>query len=239
MKLEVNKQILLLISIIVALLLALLLVINNVKKKANYYNIMENMYSVTIDSLVKYKNDLQQEVSKTELLIAENSTQLLSLKTKDREIQRLQNLVQKAEDDNKKVNTALVLSNTTVISLQDSIHNLIIGYSEIEGDSIIYPIYNKTFDTGWEKGKVTLGINTFTLDQTIRNDYDITIGTEKINWFKSKNYAEITNLNPNTETTTMRVYQKETVKNNTFRNILISYGIGFGSGFIINSIIWN
>lgn len=210
-------------------------------KRINELKQTEKLYQATQDSLKTVRNALNQEVSKTELLTSENTTLFLTLQIRDKEIIRLQNVIKKAEKEKKDVNTALTISNETVIKLQDSIRSLIIGYtSPIDSPEIKYPVYKREFEKvtngiKWTSGTVVMGIDTLSINQLVHNEYDITIGTEKIKGklFKRKGYAEITNLNPDTETTVMKVYQQKEVKTGDGKKIGIAGVVGLLIGILL------
>lgn len=189
----------------------------------------DELYEASLDTITKYRNKYNQEVSKIEVLQSEHSTMFLSLQFKDKEITRLQDVVRRAEKEKKDVNTALIIANTTIITLQDSLRNLIIGYTPDPIDTTIkYPIYKREFKDNWKQGTIVMGRDTLDLQQKIKNDYDVVIGYERVALFKHKGYAEITNLNPDTETDALRVYQN--VEPNTngvkwFTAGVLTYGV--------------
>lgn len=189
----------------------------------------DNLYEASLDTITKYRNKYDQEVSKIEVLQSENSAMFLSLQFKDKEITRLQNVVARAEKEKKDVNAALIIANTTIITLQDSLRNLIIGYTPDPVDTTIkYPIYKREFKDDWKQGTIVMGYDTLSLQQKIRNDYEVVIGYERVALFKHKPYATITNLNPDTETDVLRVYQN--IESNTsgvkwFTAGVATYGI--------------
>jgi HAMP domain-containing protein len=227
------------IALIIAII-ALAVVLFFASKRIQKLQEIEDIYIITQDSLDVMINKYNQEVAKTEVLQSENTTLFTQLKIKDKDIIRLQKVILNSEKENKKINTALVISNETNIKLQDSIKSLIIGYSQYEGldtASFIlteYPIYQREFKREWDSGILTLGRDTLSLDIKIRNDYDITIGDEKVNLFRKKLYANITNLNPNTQTKVMKVYQKKEVKTKDVQKAGIFTGIGILIGLLIN-----
>lgn len=227
------------IALIIAII-ALAVVLFFASKRIQKLQEIEDIYIIAQDSLDIMINKYNQEVAKTEVLQSENTTLFTQLKIKDKDIIRLQKVILNSEKENKKINTALVISNETNIKLQDSIKSLIIGYSQYEGldtASFIlteYPIYQREFKREWDSGILTLGRDTLSLDIKIRNDYDITIGDEKVNLFRKKLYANITNLNPNTQTKVMKVYQKKEVKTKDVQKAGIFTGIGILIGLLIN-----
>jgi hypothetical protein len=215
--------------------IALVLVIFFASKRIGRLQDIENIYEIAKDSLVVIVNKYDQEVAKSEVLQTENTTLFTQLKIKDKDIIRLQQVIINYEKENKKVNTALIISNETNIKLQDSITALIIGYShDINTPEIIYPIYKRTFDKKWYSGSVIIGLDTLDINILSRNAYDIIIGDEKAGLFRRRLYANITNLNPDTETKVMKVYQKQEVKNTNLRNAGIFTGIGIIIGLLIN-----
>lgn len=221
-------------AIVVTIVLVAIMYFSN--KRIQELKEIERLYNIAQDSLVVIINKYNQEVAKTEVLQSENTTLFTQLKIKDKDIIRLQNVITNYEKENKKINTALVISNETNIQLRDSLRALIIGYSNDDSTDMEFPIYQREFkeDNGWYKGEVVVGLDTLAVSILSKNAYDITIGDEKINLFKKKLYANITNLNPNTETKVMKVYQKETVKRNDVKKIGIFTTIGLIIGLLIN-----
>lgn len=198
--------------------------------------ITEQLYVVAQDSLKIVKNDLNQQTATIEVLTSENNQLFTNLKNADEDIARLQELVRKYEKENGRLNTALVLTNTTVIHLQDSIKNIIVGYTYADTDSVVvYPVYKREFTRDWDSGTVTMGLSQLDLNIKVKNSYDITIGDEKVSLFKRKMFANITNLNPNTETQVMKVYQKQEVKTKIMRPI----GVGLLGGIVAGYMLFH
>ena len=201
--------------------------INNLKQ-------VETLYAVTQDSLKIERNKNNEQTATIGVLISENTGLFTKIKSNDIYINRLQKLVQVYELKIGELNTAIVTSNTTIIKLQDSLQSVIVGYTHnIDTPSIKYPIYNRAFIKDWYSGNVIMGLNKLDFNVKIKNDYDITIGSEKINLFKRKMYANITNLNPDTETKVMKVYQKQEVKTNVLKTFGIGGAIGIGVGYLL------
>lgn len=235
MEKKMNKAVFIFAVIVTIALVAIMYFAN---KRIQELKEIENLYKVAQDSLVVIVNKYNQEVAKTEVLQSENTTLFTQLKIKDKDIIRLQKVITDYEKENKKINTALVISNQTNIQLRDSLKALIIGYSSDEGTDMEFPIYQRQFEDPskdkWYKGEVIVGLDTLAVSILSKNAYDITIGDEKVNLFKKKLYANITNLNPNTETKVMKVYQKETVKKDDIKKIGIFTVVGLIIGLLIN-----
>lgn len=209
------------------------------KKRLNDANDLEQLYIIAQDSLKITRNKLNQEQATTSVLTAEHTYVIEKLKTKDKDILRLQSLIYTYEEQIGDLNTALIFGNQTITTLEDSIKNIITGYSEIidnYGTITKYPIYQREFNREWDSGKITVGFDTLNLLLKIRNSYNVTIGEEKASPFKKKVYATITNLNPNTETSTIKVYQKEYVKDKTFRKVTTT-GLIMGTGGLILGLL--
>lgn len=216
------------------IILALLFILWGVSKKVNKLKQIESLYSTSQSDLITERNKYNEEVAKTDVLTADKNKLLLQINSKDSSIIALQNVVKRYEKENGNLRTALVLSNETNLNLQDSIRNLIIGYSTIpETPGVKYPIYNRPITKEWYNGSITMGIDTLSLNLKIKNSYEVTIGDEKMSIFKRSLFANITNLNPDTETKVMKVYQKEPVKDHRIRNNSIAAGVGLLVGLII------
>jgi cell fate (sporulation/competence/biofilm development) regulator YmcA (YheA/YmcA/DUF963 family) len=226
------------IAVITASVAIILLVASTVFNFKMYRNIqtLNQKYLTLEDSLIKTQNDLKQETTTVKVLTAENEIASQELNAKSTEITKLRNLVAKYEKEIGKLNTAIIVSNQTITTLKDSLHNTIVGYTSVPTDTseVVYPIYSRDFEREWDKGSVTMGLDVLDLSITTRNAYDITIGKDKLSPFKDAVYANITNLNPNTETKTIKVYQKEPVKNRTVQKAGAVGIIGFIIGLLIN-----
>lgn len=120
--------------------------------------------------------------------------------------------------------------------MKDSLQNKIIGYTK---DKILvhntYPIYEKKISNQWMDQTIKLGKNVFEQDLITYNSYSVVIGSEKDGWFKRKQFAEITNLNPSSSTEAMKVYQKKPVPS-IFWTGLKYGGLGLAIGVLIKSL---
>jgi len=226
------------IAIIAASIAVILLVASTILNIKMYKNVKElnSKYLILEDSLIKTQNDLKQETTTVKALTAINELASQEISTKNTELTKLRNLVAKYEKEIGKLNTAIIVSNQTITTLKDSLRNTIIGYTSVDTDTseVVYPIYSREFEREWDKGNVTMGLDILDLSITTKNAYDITIGKDRLSPFKDAVYANITNLNPNTETKTMKVYQKEPVKNRTVQKMGAVGIIGLIIGLIIN-----
>jgi hypothetical protein len=235
-----DKLIIKILAIIAGIAVATIIMILIVSRQRDkQYQAISDLNFALQDSLRVTKNKLGQLTTTTTVLTAENTYLFTNIKSKDAEVIRLQNVVKTYEKKNGDLNTALAISDETVMNLQDSITNKIIGYStttDTTGLITRYPIYTRSFTKEWYHGDVTVGLDTLALHVTNINAYDITIGEEKVSLFKKKLFANVTNLNPNTETKVLKVYQKQEVKTKVGGFLLkngVKIGIGIGIGYIL------
>ena len=194
--------------------------------KSNYQKNLKaknDLYEASQDSLKLVRNQLGQQTATIEVITSENTSLFTKLKIQDKDIYQLQQNIKQYEKKIGNLNTAIIISNSTIVKLQDSVKNLIIAFtSDLDTPNILYPTYYRKINEEWYNGEITMGLNLLEFNIKNRNDYSITIGDEKISMFKRKMYANITNLNPNTETIVMKVYQKEEVKTNTLKVVGIT-----------------
>jgi len=203
-------------------------IVLSVIKEDNKEKQLLKMYTLTVDTLTRTRNSLNQEVAKASVYQAEKAKTFLSMKSTDAEVTRLQALVKQGESKGRRVDAALVISTATNLSLQDSLQNAIsyeVPEAEHPRDTVtMWPIYTHTIKDSlkWIQGVVKLGRASFRADLEIRNDYDIVIGSERAGLFKRKQYAEIVNKNPYSSTKSMKVFQKTTVPNKVIKSSLIT-----------------
>jgi hypothetical protein len=219
-------------SAFVSILLTIIITIS--KSRINKLKQTEQLYiTATADLKIAHNKDSTQTAT-IDVLTSENTHLFTKLETKDADIIRLQNLVKNYEKKNGDLNTAIIISNETVIHLKDSIKSIIIGYSNHKDSTgAYYPIYYQPINKKWYNGNITMGYDTLDLQLKIKNDYNVTIGDEKISLFKKKLFANITNLNPDTETTVMKVYQQKEVKTKIMKPFSVGGAIGLGIGYLL------
>jgi hypothetical protein len=217
------------IGVVLYIIIHLLISSNNKLSEIN------NMYKVSQDSMITYRNSFGQQVSKSEVLQTTNQKYFLQLKTNDSLILQLQNIIKSESKKRRDVEVAIVFKDKTISKLKDSLDNLIVGGTvEHKGDStFVYPIYQKIISDKWRYESIKLGKNMFEDSLSIFNEYNIVVGSEPDGWFKKKPYALITNMNPSSETTAMKVYQKKPVANKTLWTTLKAGIIGIALGILI------
>ena len=187
---------------------------------SNYKKLKEikNLYETSQDSTLVYRNKLGQQVAHSSVLETSNQKYLLQLKTNDALILELQQLLKQETKKRHDIEVAIIVKSKIISHLEDSLTNVITGQTiEHKGDStFIYPIYKHVVKDDWTYEMIQIGKSYFWRDLTVRNDYNIVIGSEPAGLFKRKQFAEITNLNPNAETGAMKVYQKKEAKSDFF-----------------------
>jgi hypothetical protein len=232
---KISKYSIIAIVIIGVVLYIIIHLLISSNKKLSEIN---NMYKVSHDSMITYRNSLGQQVSKSEVLQASNNKYFLQLKSSDSLILQLQDAVKSESKKRREVEVAIAFRDKTISILKDSLTNLVIGGTvEHRGDStFIYPIYQKIISSRWRYENIKLGKNIFEDSLSIFNEYSIVVGSEPDGWFKRKPYALITNLNPSSETTAMKVYQKTPVTNKTLWTTLKAGAIGIIAGILITKL---
>lgn len=207
---KISKTTVLLLAIVGVLVYLLLTVAHHKNKKLSEIN---SLYKAYEDTASFYRNSLGQQVAKTSAIEATKQKYFLGLQSSNKEIKELQGLVKSESKKRHDIEVAIVIKDQTIYKLQDSIKNNIIGQTvEHKGDSIVvYLTYQKDTTNQWLSQKIILGRKIFKQDLKVFNAYDITIGSEPDGFFKRKQYAKITNLNPASETTAIKVYQKKEV----------------------------
>lgn len=98
-----------------------------------------------------------------------------------------------------------------------------------------YPTYEKSVKNNWISQNIQLGKNIFRQDLKIYNSYEIIVGSEPNGLFKRKQFAQITNLSPYSETEAMKVYQKKDAPSNFWSNAKWG-GVGIVIGFLVKTL---
>jgi ABC-type multidrug transport system fused ATPase/permease subunit len=223
---------LILLVIIIASLITLL-----VHQKRTYKEISQ-LYVTAQDSMKSYRNEKGQFVSTISVLQVTNQKYFTEMQTKDAEIIHLQQLITDETKKRHDVEMALTFTAQTNLHLQDSLTNIICKVDSFVSNGHIsyYPTYYQNItDTGkWYVGNVTMGLKLLKLNLSITDKYDVVIGTEPDGLFKRKGFAEITNLNPYSQTKTMKAYQKKSISNKPLKTGLITATIGFIAGVLVH-----
>jgi hypothetical protein len=197
-------------------------------------NDIDTLTDAYADTLKQIRNNKGQ-LESTILVLQTNSQKLLNtLGLKNDEINRLAKLNKEYNERNKKLISALAISNNIIASYKDTIANMVIGDTVV--NNIVYQTYTRDFallnkydlsdTTLWVKGNIVLGKTRFELDLSVKNQYDVAIYRERKNIFsKYSTYVTMINLNPYDKTNELRVLVTDTPKKKRFA-VLAGVGIG-------------
>ena len=212
------------IVLLIACLLTVLIVMRYCNKVNNLQQV-NNIYSHLDDSLKHYKNKYGEATTQVSLLQGNNVDLILSVKSKNKTIQWLQDEVKKHKGsidgggDIGVIGTNTTFSATTTSTVSFSLLN------NGKIDSLpTYKTNNK--DTTWIKYYIAATKDSIHLNLEVKNKYTIVIGEERVKGtlFKKNPIAFITNLNPYTSITDLKVYQ---VTNNVRKRLSIGVGGGY------------
>ena len=208
----------------------LIVLILSIRKCSNYkYESKEqaNLVSSLNDTIKTWKDKNNLSHSKIEVIETINPNDFIKLKSKDEDIQKLQQLVSNYKSKLKKQGSATIFE--TTIEIEDKVTTKV--------DSIVYPkdglivkkpVYNSSFNLGgWVVGSTKATEDSTQISLKVRNEYSVIIGEESQGWFKSKKpFVEIINQNPYSETKSLRTYQVQLPKPKYFGvGPIIGYGI--------------
>jgi hypothetical protein len=177
---------------------------------------IELKYQMATDKMVTYRNADSTHVSRISVLQDENARVLLKTKSKDSSILFLQAEVKKYKGKIKEPG-----SSVTTITNNTSAH----GTSPttipnpVSPSPTVYPVYNSIFNSEWISLAINARHDSTNWKLRIINKYSVVIGFEK-----GKPFAEVTNKNPYTETTSLRSYEVTVPKPKRV-------GIGFQAGY--------
>ena len=197
---------------------------NNYKTK-NTEN--SNLVSSLNDTIKTWKDRNNLSHSKIEVIETSNPKDFIELKSKDEEVQKLQQLVKTYKNKLSKQGSATIFETTTEI--KDIVPTKV--------DSIVYPkdglivkkpVYNSSFNLGgWVVGTTKATEDSTQINLKVRNEYSVIIGEESQGWFRPKKpFVEIINQNPYSETKSLRTYQVQTPKQKLFGiGPIVGYGV--------------
>ncbi|MEK6879229.1 MAG: hypothetical protein AABY22_06445 [Nanoarchaeota archaeon] len=212
------------IAAVSIIILLILLYYRSCNRIENLQNNIE-LNKALNDTLVKTRNTLGQEISSRKALYTDLPTFKKLNGIKDSAILELQKRV------DKNTQSATIIKNTTVTSALGGT-DIIIQRDTIIKDSIvyIYPEYRKVFQDGWFWAKITSNKDTTILNFQTYNEFVIQhIWKRQDGLFKPKSLIiEVTNLNPNTETTSLQSF---VIKPKSPRKLII-----FAGGIVIGAV---
>lgn len=183
---------------------------------------LQSVVQLYADTMIQYRNELQQQVSEKATIATDfktfKSVVINQLAAKDKELARLQNIV------NKKTDAAIVFN--TVTEYKDRlVPQYIIDSSGKKIKEL--QLKNEWIDLA-VKGNDTAAVDLF-----VTNKYNVSFdhkNTGFLNIGPVQTTAKITSLNPYTAVNSMNSYVKVDTKP---KNRLLKYGLVFISGFAV------
>lgn len=183
----------------------------------------EALYNASTDTLHQVRNKLGQEETKTALLYGSVSD-LKKLHVSDSSaIGKLQKLVDKNTISATYLSVAtgnIISSGTDTIIMRDTIKGP-------DGITYVYPEYRDTIKSQWEDIKIKSNKDSTSIDYKVFNEFNIVQSWERPSLLKRKiPIANITNLNPHTETKEFKTFTLQENKGNRLRDGLIGVAVG-------------
>lgn len=181
------------------------------------------------DTLTFIINKDGTQTTKTSIITSTSKRDLIRLETRNKEIKRLQRLL----GETKRLLSATVFSNNTAsritsgstISHRDTIY--------LENGIEVWPTYWTIFKDEWQDFNVTANQDTFLIDYIVFNRYEITQAYEKRKkglFRKRVPVITIHNLNPHTETLTLKSFAIKPKPRKYSIGVGAYYGISIPTG---------
>lgn len=208
--------------LLVVCVLTVAIILQKCDKKSEDGQVL-TLYEHADDSLKYYKNKYGESTASMSLLQGTNANQLLQLKTNNETVKWLQQELGKYKDNVNGggtigvIGTVTNFSSTTTTSVTN--HPVNNGYS--------LPTYEtESKDSTWIKYKIVANSDSTHLDLKVKNKYTIVVGEEKVKGklFKKQPVAFVTNKNPYTQITEMKVYE---VTNKVRKRISLGVSAGY------------
>lgn len=215
------------LTFLVFLLIASLFKIKDDKGK---YQEQEKLYLSSLDTISISKNKNKEYVARISVLESNNIETFTRLIAKDSAIVKLKSLINTYKNQLKTQGSGTIHKTKTKV-------DTIIKSEVVYKDS--FPIYKGKVELGkWVLGDITASYNNISLGLEINNEYSLVVGREPTGFLglgAGKPFAEVTNHNPYTKTTSLRTYQVSLPKPSKF-SIGVIGGYGF-SGNVTPGII--
>lgn len=197
-------------------------------KSCNNAGSFKELYNQSSDTLHQTRNKLNQQVTTTTLLYG-TIGELKQLHAADSSaIHRLQKMVDRLTISATYLSTTTgntVVSTPTIIQ-RDTVYK--------EGIAYLYPEYRDTISNKWEYFIMAANKDSFRLTYKVFNEFELKQQWQKNGLLARKTpVAEITNLNPHTETQVYKTFTLQEDKGNRFRDFVI----GIATGAIATEIV--
>jgi len=182
----------------------------------------ENMLVATEDSLYQSRKELSRQITTTTLLYGKISDFKTLHASDSSALGKLQKLVDK-----------LTISATYLKTVTDNkfsaVTQNITARDTIKKDSSIYvyPEYSTCYSNRWERFIAKANKDTFNIEYKVFNEFELSQKWKRNGIFKRKTpIAEITNLNPHTETLEYKTFTIREDKSNRLRDVFIGAAVG-------------
>lgn len=206
--------------LLVACVLTVLIVMKQCKKDDTIVQ-TNTLYEHANDSVSYYKDKYNNQVASTYLLQGTNTALLLNLKTTNETVKWLQQEVRDNKDKVKDGGTIGVIGTSTNFTATTSTTVLPLSNGETN------PTYiTQQTDSTWIVYKIIAKKDSTKFNLKVKNKYTVVFGEEKIKGklFKKQPVALVTNKNPYTQVTEMKVFE---VTNKVRKRISLSVGAGY------------
>lgn len=179
--------------------------------------------SILEDTLRKVRNKDNSQTSTIEILQGYNTSAFLALKDQEGIIKELQNEVKRNKEKIRNGGSVAVIESET--SYTNTIRNDSISRTSYDTCNPIY--YSSNKDTIWIKYSTISSIDSTSLNLKVKNKYTVVIGSERYGFLnlKKKPIVEVTNINPYTDTKSLRAFE---IKNNRKNNFNLGIKGGYG-----------
>jgi hypothetical protein len=191
-------------------------------KGCNKGDSLERMITAKDDSLHQTRNTLGQQKTTTTLLYGTISD-FKKIHTSDSsQLGKLQKLVSR-------LTISATVLNTVTGNTFSSPTGTITSADTVKKDSLVYvyPEYTTDYTNRWERFKIKANKDSFDIQYKVFNEFDLMQTWKRNGIFKRKTcIAEITNLNPHTETLQYKTFTVQENKSNRLRDGLIGVAVG-------------
>lgn len=180
-------------------------------------------YSLATEEMISWKNSDSTTTARLYTVTNDNYRQFLKIKSQDSTIIKLQEEVKKHKKNIKEPGSSVtVIDNNTHINGSTDTHVT----NPIKDTTAVAPIYETKppIHDEWISLYIKATSSKISYDLNVRNQYSVVIGQEG-----KKNFAEVKNFNPYTETTSIRTYQV-TVPKQKRLGVGVQAGYGLGAG---------
>lgn len=208
---------------LILLIVCVLTVAIIVQRCDNKSNVVQTntLYEHANDSITYYKDKYNNQVASTYLLQGTNTALLLNLKTNNETIKWLQQEVKDNKDKIKNGGTVGVIGTTTNFTATTATTILPLSNGEVN------PTYiTQQTDSTWIVYKIVAKKDSTKFDLKVKNKYSVVFGEEKVKGklFKKQPVALVTNKNPYTQVTEMKVFE---VTNKVRKRVSINVSAGY------------